>query len=110
MRGPGQFNLPWYIPHRLMRNLGPGFFAGFIPLTGKDFMFRTVLLIMGLSVFWLVSCSQGNKTVEQQSKGKMEFKKLTTEEEYVIVNKGTERPYSGKYEKFSEKGTYVCKR
>lgn len=40
----------------------------------------------------------------------MEFKKLTAEEEYVIVNKGTERPFSGKYEKFSEKGTYVCKR
>ncbi|MCX6285346.1 MAG: bifunctional methionine sulfoxide reductase B/A protein [Bacteroidetes bacterium] len=40
----------------------------------------------------------------------MEFRKLTPEEEYVIVNKGTERPYSGKYEKFNEKGTYVCKR
>ncbi len=65
---------------------------------------------MGLTVFWLVSCSQGSKSVEQQSKGKMEFKKLTPEEENVIVNKGTERPFSGKYEKFSEKGTYVCKR
>ena len=40
----------------------------------------------------------------------MEFKKLTPEEENVIVNKGTERPFSGKYENFSEKGTYVCKR
>jgi len=40
----------------------------------------------------------------------MEFKKLTTEEENVIVYKGTERPYSGKYESFREKGTYVCKR
>jgi peptide methionine sulfoxide reductase msrA/msrB len=26
------------------------------------------------------------------------------------VNKGTERPYSGKYESFWKKGTYVCKR
>jgi len=73
-------------------------------------MFRTALLIMGLTVFWLVSCSQGSKSVEQQSKGKMEFKKLTPEEENVIVNKVTERPFSGKYENFSEKGTYVCKR
>ncbi len=40
----------------------------------------------------------------------MEFKKLTPEEENVIVNKGTERPYTGKYETFWEKGTYVCKR
>ncbi|MEI6890255.1 MAG: bifunctional methionine sulfoxide reductase B/A protein [Bacteroidales bacterium] len=40
----------------------------------------------------------------------MEFRTLTPEEEYVIVNKGTERPYSGKYETFKEKGTYVCRR
>jgi peptide methionine sulfoxide reductase msrA/msrB len=35
---------------------------------------------------------------------------LTPEEERVIVNKGTERPFTGKYDHFSEKGTYVCKR
>jgi peptide methionine sulfoxide reductase msrA/msrB len=40
----------------------------------------------------------------------MNFKKLTPEEEQVIVYKGTERPFSGKYEDFWEKGTYVCKR
>ncbi len=40
----------------------------------------------------------------------MEFRTLTPEEEYVIVNKGTERPYSGKYETLKEKGTYVCRR
>jgi len=36
--------------------------------------------------------------------------KLTPEEERVIVKKGTERPFSGKYDDFHEKGTYVCKR
>ncbi len=40
----------------------------------------------------------------------MEFRTLTPEEEYVIVNKGTESPYSGKYETLKEKGTYVCRR
>jgi peptide methionine sulfoxide reductase msrA/msrB len=40
----------------------------------------------------------------------MKFKELTPQEEYVIIQKGTERPYSGKYENFWEKGTYVCKR
>lgn len=40
----------------------------------------------------------------------MKFKQLTPEEERVIVHKGTEAPYSGKYEKFNETGTYVCKR
>jgi methionine-R-sulfoxide reductase len=38
------------------------------------------------------------------------LKKLTPEEEQVIVNKGTEMPFTGKYYAFWEKGTYVCKR
>jgi peptide methionine sulfoxide reductase msrA/msrB len=41
---------------------------------------------------------------------KITFNKLTPEEERVIINKGTEPPFSGKYYKFSEEGTYVCKR
>ena len=36
--------------------------------------------------------------------------KLTKEEERVIVHKGTERPFTGEYDDFFEKGTYVCRR
>jgi len=39
----------------------------------------------------------------------MKLHKLTSEEEKVILFKGTERPFSGKYNDFSEKGTYICK-
>ncbi len=35
--------------------------------------------------------------------------KLTEFEKYVIINKGTEKPYSGIYEDFSKKGNYACK-
>ena len=38
------------------------------------------------------------------------LKKLTPEEQQVIVNKGTEMPFTGKYYAFWDKGTYVCKR
>ena len=41
---------------------------------------------------------------------KTEFKKLTTEEESVIVHKGTEAPFSGEFYAFWERGTYICKR
>jgi len=41
---------------------------------------------------------------------KAKFKKLTREEERVILNKETETPFTGKYFAFWEKGTYVCKR
>ncbi len=40
----------------------------------------------------------------------MKYNKLTKAEEYVIINKGTETPFTGKYNDFYEKGTYVCKR
>jgi methionine-R-sulfoxide reductase len=41
---------------------------------------------------------------------KAEYKPLTKEEALVIVNKGTEMPFTGKYYAFWAKGTYVCKR
>lgn len=40
----------------------------------------------------------------------MEFNKLSPEEEYVIVHKGTERPFTGEYTNNKESGTYVCRR
>lgn len=41
---------------------------------------------------------------------KMNFKKLTPQEERVIIHKGTEMPYTGIYYDHKEKGTYTCKR
>jgi len=40
----------------------------------------------------------------------MTYNKLTPAEEKVIIHKGTERPFTGKYYNFTEKGTYTCKR
>lgn len=40
----------------------------------------------------------------------MSLNELTPEEERVIVNKGTEAPFSGKFYKSDDSGTYVCKR
>jgi peptide-methionine (R)-S-oxide reductase len=39
----------------------------------------------------------------------MEYNKLTPEEEYVILHKGTERPFTGEYTDLREAGTYVCR-
>ncbi len=39
-----------------------------------------------------------------------DYNTLTTEEERVIVNKGTEMPWTGKYTDFKSNGTYTCKR
>ncbi|MFH1916901.1 MAG: methionine-R-sulfoxide reductase [Nanoarchaeota archaeon] len=40
----------------------------------------------------------------------MKFKKLTKDEEQIIVHKGTEPPGTGEYDKFFEEGTYTCRR
>jgi methionine-R-sulfoxide reductase len=40
----------------------------------------------------------------------MQYHPLTPEEERVILHKGTEMPFSGKYVNHNEEGVYTCKR
>ncbi len=40
----------------------------------------------------------------------MSYNKLTPAEEYVILHKGTERPFTGEYDDFYTDGTYICRR
>ncbi len=47
---------------------------------------------------------------EKKEKTDMKYRDLTPEEERVIVYKGTEAPFSGKYDDFDEAGVYTCKR
>lgn len=47
-----------------------------------------------------------NNTMENK---KTEYNKLTEFEEYVIIDKGTERPSTGKFNIHKEKGIYICK-
>ena len=37
------------------------------------------------------------------------FRKLSKEEEYVILHKGTEMPFKGEYTSHKGKGIYHCK-
>ena len=66
---------------------------------------RINLVLLAVALFSLAGCSQ-----DQNNKIGMKYKELTPEEERVILHKGTEKPYSGKYENFWENGVYVCKR
>lgn len=47
---------------------------------------------------------------ESFSQEKLQYNDLTKNESYVINNKGTESPFTGKFTKTTDKGTYVCKK
>ena len=40
----------------------------------------------------------------------MAYNNISSEEADIIVNKGTEAPFSGEYDNFYKDGTYVCRR
>jgi len=49
------------------------------------------------------------QTACTQSKKTMKYNPLTPEEQAVILNKGTERPFTGEYVDNKATGTYVCR-
>jgi methionine-R-sulfoxide reductase len=62
-------------------------------------IFLTLIVISGFA-----------QKISNPSENKMEYNKLTEFEEFVILEKGTERPWTGEYTEHSETGVYVCKR
>jgi peptide methionine sulfoxide reductase msrA/msrB len=71
---------------------------------------KSVIFILVLSILTVAGCTQPREKTEVVNQNNMKIKQLTPDEERVIVNKETEAPFTGKYEKFNESGTYVCKR
>ena len=69
----------------------------------KNLFFTTVLIILCN----VVSCQSEKNNPKMSDK---KYNSLTAEEERIIVNKGTEYPFSGEYNNHYETGVYVCKR
>ena len=72
-------------------------------------------MVMFLVMQLLASCSGSAPPVpevhlQEQKEKNMPYNQLTPEEERVIVRKGTEAPFSGKYYQNRETGTYQCRR
>jgi peptide-methionine (R)-S-oxide reductase len=61
-----------------------------------------------------MSESKSNPAFSRNNQEKVEMKEeewkkvLTPEQYYIARQKGTERPWTSKFEKFDEKGTYYC--
>ena len=66
---------------------------------------KTIVTLLLMAICFTMSGQEKRKMEEV----KKEYRKLTEFEEYVIIHKGTERPFTGEYTNFKGKGTYVCK-
>jgi peptide-methionine (R)-S-oxide reductase len=69
-------------------------------------MKTTALFIFLLSLTYMETNAQNLQLIKDPS----QYNKLTPEEQRVIVNKGTERPFTGKLLENHDKGVYVCRR
>jgi methionine-R-sulfoxide reductase len=73
---------------------------------------KKILLIPFLVLSLLASAQEMNsekKSVKPTIMNPENYNKLSTFEQYVILQKGTERPWTGKYVDHKEKGVYVCR-
>ena len=57
----------------------------------------------------LNACSQTNKNKNSHKNANIMYNNLSPEEQNIILNKGTERPNTGKFNIHNEDGTYLCK-
>lgn len=66
-----------------------------------------ILIILTFAVFQI--SAQEKKIENKKTEKEMNYKVLTDIEKYVIIDKGTERAFTGEYNKNKAKGTYTCK-
>ena len=75
-----------------------------------------LLMLLLLAIAAVSGCSSGlpaggasGQTTTTRKEDSMTYRSLTPEERAVIIDKGTERPFTGRYYLNKEKGEYLCR-
>lgn len=70
----------------------------------------SILLITAVVVLvQVLTVKEVQSKPRKEAKQKMKYNKLTSEEKRIILHKGTERAFTGKYHNHKTKGFYTCK-
>jgi methionine-R-sulfoxide reductase len=78
----------------------------------KQIMRNSLFGALVLSFFVFASCNaqqDTTKTTTQQPATAKKYNVLTPQERDVIINKGTDRPFTGDYYDKTDKGIYICR-
>ena len=74
-------------------------------------MIRILNTLLFIAITFTINAQENSQKDKNNMKNsKTEYNKLTEFEEYVIIEKGTERPSTGEFNKHKVNGTYICKR
>jgi peptide methionine sulfoxide reductase msrA/msrB len=80
----------------------------------KSVILLSIVVLGGIGSLVLYASQKDKSDSQNPVKSKKEekkmYRKLTREEERVIIKKGTEAPFTGEYNNFFEKGVYTCRR
>jgi peptide methionine sulfoxide reductase msrA/msrB len=76
---------------------------------GKSYISLLFLLAVAVTAAVIGFPSRPPISKANNEENTVTYNKLTPEEERVIIHKGTEAPFSGKYYKYTADGTYTCR-
>lgn len=71
-------------------------------------MFRLALIVVTL-IPLLGSCQERSTPQTENKMDSIKYNQLTPEEQYVILQKGTDRPFTGEYTDKKDQGVYTCR-
>lgn len=72
---------------------------------------KTILIILFVGIAYSITAQVNEQKEENIMKEKKtEYNELTKFEKYVIINKGTERAFTGEFNNNKKSGIYICKR